>query len=400
MSYHRYGGFLALAISSGLSAAGPPSTLLGASIKPISVAADGHYAGSGWTSLVADADQAQFLMVGEQHGSADIARFETALQLEMAGRGYSHSALEIGPISTRFAERLIREGAGKLQQYIGAPGHGITLPFLYYAEEAAMAENMVRTSPDKKHALIGLDQEFVGSAPILVSELRSLARSRAEQQALDKLETAAEKDSLLVGKIDEPQLETLKRAFAANPRARSIIQAIEISARIYKPFISGAGPGYPANLEREQYMKMNFVPQFEAAARRNGKAPKVFFKFGGSHAMRGMSSTDVPALANFIAEWGLPRGYRMVNVLVDCVGGEVLNPQTKAVEPCQSYFGSDTAIGAAVATGEGVQLIDFRPLRPLLGRDLKSLDVTSRKMILAYDYYVVVHDGRAATPTN
>ena len=113
-----------------------------------------------------DADTAQFTMVGEQHGSGSIAEFETALHKALAARGYTHSALEIGPFSTRYVEQLIRSGPGKLQDYVKAPGNGFAIPFLFFGEEAAMAEQMVAQSPDRKAALWGLDQEFIGGAPV------------------------------------------------------------------------------------------------------------------------------------------------------------------------------------------------------------------------------------------
>ena len=253
-------------------------------------------------------------------------------------RGFTHSALEVGPISTRFAERLIRSGNGKLHSYIAAPGHGFTMPFLFFAEEADMAEQMVRTSPDKQQALFGLDQEFVGAGPILADQLESVARTPAQRQAIADLRAASAKDPLLIGKLPDAQLAALETAFAGNEAGTRSARRDPDQRRHLQAIHDRQGSAYEGNLERETYMKQNFVRQFEAAKRRNGRAPKVFFKFGASHAMRGMTATNVPGLANFLAEWGLPQGYRTVNLFIDCVGGEAMNPQTNKAGPCSSYF--------------------------------------------------------------
>ena len=375
----------------------PALALIRAQVRPIARDSSGSFSGTAWDQLVNDAASAQFVIAGEQHGSGAIAKFETALHRELARRGFTHSALEVGPYSTAFAERLIRSGPGRLQNYIAAPGHGFTLPFLFFAEEAAMAEAMVGSSPDKRQALFGLDQEFVGAAPILASELQEIATSGPERKALAEFTAAAEKDPLLVAKIDEMRLSALDEAFSRSPRALAIIDAMRTSARIYKPFVSKSGSAYGANLERESYMKTNFVRHFEAATRRNGSAPKVFFKFGGYHAMRGMSGTDVPTLANFVSEWGLPHKFRLVNLMIDCIGGQAMNPQTNQAAPCEPYFPPQGLLYRAVADGPPVQIIDLRALRPMLGK-LKDADEATRKNILAFDYYVAIKDGAPATP--
>lgn len=367
-----------------------------AQVQPIARSSTGTFSGPAWDALVADGAAAQFVVVGEQHGSGDIARFEAALHRALAGRGFTHSALEVGPYSTRFAETLIRSGPGKLQDFIHAPNHGFTIPFLFFKEEAEMAEQMVRSSPDRQQALFGLDQEFVGATPILASELRALARTDRQRQAVAQFEAAGASDPLLIGKLSDAQVGALDTAFAGNARAEAIVEAMRVSARIYRPFVLSQGTAYAANLERENYMKLNFVRQFEAARKRNGKAPKVFFKFGGYHGMRGISGTNVPALTNFVADWGLAQGYGLVNMMVDCIGGQAMNPQTNTPEPCESYFGADSIIRQTVANGPPVQIVDLRALRPLLTK--MKIDDASRTVILAFDYYVAIKDGAAATP--
>ena len=111
--------------------------------------------------------------------------------------------------------------------------------------------------------------------------------------------------------------------------------------------------------------------------------------------MRGHSGTNVPALGNFLAEWGTARGMRLVNLFIECDGGEAMNPQSGKPEPCEPYFDKDAVIRKVVEAGPPLQLYDLRPLRSRLSK-WKDVDEASRQLILAFDYYVTIRGGRAA----
>ena len=362
----------------------------------ISRSADGSYSGPGWERLLADAKAAQFLMIGEQHATADIAEFGAALHRALAPHGYTHSALEVGPWSTDYAEGLIRSGRGNLAGFIAKPGNGFTIPFLFFGEEIALAEQIVALSPDKQNALWGVDQEFVGAGPIAVEMLGRRARSEAQRAALQAFAAKAGEDAFLIGKIGEEGLAPLAAAFADDAEAGQLIDGLKVSTAIYGPFVRRDGAIYPANLRRENYMKTNFLRNFDEVERRLGAPPKVFMKFGGYHAMRGFSGTHVPAFGNFLAEWGHSRGFELLNMMVDCSGGQALDPQTNEVGPCEPYFGGDSPL-AALGKERPVTLVDLRPLRSQL-QALKDVDPKTRETILAFDYYMAIRDVKAATP--
>ena len=188
----------------------------------------------------------------------------------------------------------------------------------------------------------------------------------------------------------------VEAAFAGNAEASKYLGELKLSNSIYQPFTGRGGSGYDANLMRETYMKHNFVRQFAEAERRTGKTPKVFMKFGGYHAQKGFSGTDMPALANFIYEWGLARQLPMVNVMVECVGGLARNPQTGQTMPCEPYFSKD-ALLSKMPKADRLTLVDLRPLRKQLRR-LPDLDQESRQVILSFDYYLAIKDVKPGTP--
>ena len=363
----------------------------------IAETAPGEYSGKGWDQLIADGANAHFFMIGEQHGTADIGRFGIAVHRELAKRGYSHAGYEVGPYSMDFAEGLIRSGKGRLASYLRQPGKSLVLPFLFFQEEVDLAEQIVAASPDRQDALWGLDQEFVASGPIAAELLHRLSTTPAEHAAAAALETKIKDSPMLVGERPWEDLAFLEAAYARNPEASRLVEALKLSNRIYAPFTGRGGTGYAGNLEREHYMKRNFAARFAAAEQRNGRPPKVFFKFGGNHGQKGFTGTNVPGLGNFLHEWGVPRGLALVNVMVDCAGGSAGNPITGKAGPCESYFGEDSVL-ANVAKPSKMTLVDLRPLRPQL-RQLGGLDEQSRRIILSYDYYLAIKDVEPATLT-
>ena len=393
------GGASAAAIIQAAPAPPPapdPVTELSKNVIPIVEAARGEFSGAGWDRLIADGAASHFFMIGEQHGVADIVRFGASAQRALAARGYTHAAYEIGPWSTDVAERLARSGDGKLARYLTQPEKTLSIPFLFEQEEVDLAEQIVRNSPDKVDALWGLDQEFVRSGAVAVDLLGGWATTSAERAAIEAYSAKLASNPDLVGAAAWSESEALEKAFANNAKASELIAALKLSNEIYAPFTGRGGSGYGGNLRRETYLKANFVRSFTAAEKRNGRAPKVFLKFGGYHAQKGFTGTNVPGLGNFLYEWGLAKGQGFTNIMVECVGGEAHNPFKGSSAPCQPYFRADSAI-AKLPKPERLTLIDLRPLRPLLRR-MTALDQESRQLILSFDYYLAIKDVKPATP--
>jgi hypothetical protein len=348
---------------------------------PIEHSADGRYSGLGWDRLIDDGRDAQFFLIGEQHGGAEIIDFAAAVHKELAGAGYSHAALEVGPYSTEYVETLIRTGG--FQAFLKRPGSNSIFPFLFWDEERVLAEQYVALSPDRRRALWGLDQEYLGAAPVVLERLRQRAKRPDQRLLVESLQTRAATDRQLVMTLENRDFQQLVESFASDAQALEIIEAMRISNGIYAPFRGPSATRYWGNLTRETYIKTNFARYFTETERRLGKPPKVFAKFGGSHAMRGITQTTVPGFGNFLAEWGLARGFKLVNMMVDCASSA--EPPAR---PCQPYFGTDSRI-FALAPKDRLTLYDLRPIRSQL-RGLGDVDTKTRDLIQAFDFYLLI----------
>ncbi len=357
----------------------------------------GRLSGPGAALLTRAMTDSQFFMIGEQHGTATIAEIAAAFHRDAAGLGYTHAAMEIGPASGVEVERLIRSGPGRLAAHLRTPAYSFAVAFLFWAEETALAEQFVAASPARRDAIWGLDQEFVGALPLLLPRLDALARTADQRAALAALSARAATEQTALGQMPAADLEPLRLAFAtdADPAAATMVADLILSNRIYAPFTGRGGSGLEANLLRETYMKQNFQRRFEAAERAEGRPPRVILKFGANHVMRGFSTTNVASLGNFIAEWGLSRGFAATNIFIDCVGGEQNDPRTGANSPCESALPADSPLRTMMLDAP-LTLFDLRPLRA--PRLVDSLDQRTRRIVLAFDFFLPVRNPRAATP--
>lgn len=373
------------------------AALAKANAYPLMLEAGDRLSGAGVDLIAREAAKAQFFMVGEQHATAGIARVNLGLHRLAARQGYDHAALEIGPHSTQAAERLVRSGRGRLAAFIRQPGHGFVFPFLGWAEEAALVEQIVALAGAGEPVLWGIDQEFIGSAPLHLARLRTLAHTAEQEAVVAELTRRAAGDALLVGTMDAAAYGRLRRAFAKerDPEAARLIEELAVSSSIYAPFLGRAGARHTANSDRETYMKRQFLAHFARAEAALGRPPKTFFKFGANHAMRGHSLSEVPALGNFLAEWGLSRNFAMLNIAVDCLGGQQSDPRTGERSTCEPYvmLPADSPLKPSPAPGV-LTVFDLRPLRAAMPPDI---DPATKRLVLAFDLYIPVREPAPAT---
>ncbi len=360
--------------------------------------AAGELSGPGFEQIVQKAGEAQFFLIGETHATADVALVAGAIHRALAPQGFEHLVVEIGPWSTRFVEELVRSGDDALGKHVASPGNGLTLPFLSFKEEIAFIEQAIALSPHGDHVLWGVDQEFIAAGPILASRLSEMADDEEQTAAAEVFADGTVSSFMYLGAAPQEEIDALVRAFAnGSPEGRELTEAIALSHGVYGPFVRGTGPTYPANLERENYMKRNFLAHFAEAEAELGYPPRALFKFGGFHMERGLSGTNVPSFGNFLMEWGRARDFGTVHLMIDCLSGEAWAIQQNAPQPCEPSSLPENSPIIAAMKGRETALVDLAAMRPLLRSDT-PIDAKTRDLILSYDYYLGLRDVEAGTP--
>jgi hypothetical protein len=345
--------------------------------------------------LRARAAASQFVLIGEEHGVATIADTVRAMLPDLTSAGYRHYAVEADPYMTTKLEAMLRSGGTKaVASFLKDEGRQFALPFYNWSSEAELALAAVKANAASVPALWGLDQVFIGASAVLLGDVAEQASSPGAKVLAATLAGQAKGNLEFLGKIDLGELAKLRGLLGgeADKPLAQLMDDMILSARIYQPFV-GVNTGlsvYAANLERETLMKRLFLARYRAAG-----GPKVFFKFGASHMMRGLSSTHVPTLTSFVSELAIAEGKSAFNFLILCGPGTQAGDIMGNVAPCSVDLAKDLPDLGPQLDAKKMTLFDLGPWkdRP---RRWAHLPENLRAMVWAYDALLVVPNGAPA----
>lgn len=352
--------------------------------------------GPGADFLIAQASQAELFMMGEQHATADIAHFARLLYGEIAEMGYGSYVAEVDPWSAMAAEALLDAGLSDFIADARQRAGGLGYPFLFFHEDAELAHAIVTHSDASETALWGVDQVFIAAGELLAEWISERAQTDGQIAASQAFAAVIADDPMAIGSQPGDILNDLDLAFADQTDVSELLTAMRHSNAIYAPFTGRGGSIYAANQARELWLRDRFLAHVERALAEDDMPERLFFKFGGNHAMRGRTPTHVIGFGGFIEEWGRIEGLNFFNFMVECQGGEMSNSQTGAVTPCQSYMiGADSRLAELLPDGPVV--VDLRAIRPAAIAARSSLDTAEFEAIFAFDALVVLPDVEAAS---
>lgn len=371
---------------------------------------DGRLSGEGADLLRELTQDAQFVLMGEEHGNSGIADFAAALWSSLRASGFSYAAVEVDPwVADAMNRELRRGGVESWRGFVAGAGGGIAAPFFVWDREAAFAATVVSSTPrDKAPPIWGLDQVFLGSAPWLLARIADRTLDRQARQIARDLIAAQRGHLNGLGLDPAPLLQLRMRLEASRERdLQAIIEAMLASQKIYAPFSGGSGESFVANNEREQLMKRNFLREYRAAARRDGQPPRVMLKFGGYHMYRGATPTGVQGLGGFVTELATANGRSSLAIYVACGPGGATGGLRGENDPCDERLAKDWSFLSGHIDPTQVTIFDLRTWKLRLRR-WQHLDADQQRLLFSYDLVVVVPGrpaaqmlpGLAPVPTN
>lgn len=369
----------------------------------------GTFSGPGWEWLVKEGRASQFFLVGEEHGIAEVPAVVGELFRALRPAGYRHLAIEISPPMADALERQLRSG--------GLPGlqtfyRENPMPVAFYTlkEEAGLLAALTAATPGD--ALWGLDYEVLGDRHLL-DRLRRKAPAGPAQAAAEALHDKAQaawKTALesknpagLFAFGNPPELfDELRRAWPhPDGESAKAIELLRETLAINRLFVDGHN--WESNDRRARLVRRQFLRRFHAAEARE-KTPRVLFKFGGNHMLRGRNVTEVFDLGSLTAEIAEDRGTAAFRLLV--VGGAGtehadLDPSVMQYAPAPVEITAQKELEPIFrqTLPEGLTLFDLRALRPLFtGARAKTTDPELMRLVHGYDAILVLtgsHPSRA-----
>jgi hypothetical protein len=376
------------------------------SALPISLE-HGRPVGPGADWIARESANAQFVLIGEDHGMAEAPRIAAALWNAQMGGAFQQLVIETGPYATVEMADALRAGSEGLAALNAR--YPTAIPFFTWREDGEMAEAAVAS--DGTAALCGVDQEFILSGRMLFRTLWTLAPTpAAAKMAADFAERddamyadmMANRDpsASLLTRLEPQDFASLRQAFAGHADALALITDLETSAEIYA--LQSSDPTR-SNAMRSTLMKRNFMRCYRDAAQ-TSSPPRALFRMGAFHVGRGRNPLGLFDLGNLASELAQSNGRTSLHLLVIAAGG-VANrwfpfaPEEAA--KCTAYNAKDElgVVGALplldAADRKHWTLLPLAPLRtrPELRRaGGEAFD----QLVFGYDAVIVVPEAQAA----
>lgn len=377
---------------------------------------DGKLSGVGADFLFREAEKAQFFLIGEEHGIAENPLFAAAILQELNRFGYKYFASEIGKLTmTRLEKSAQNKPANEVLADFNRR-YPFSLPFYNWKEEGVLMETALKLPRGKVPTIWGLDQEFFFSPVYHFERLLELAPNAKSKAVVDEyyqktkvelaksIETKNPSAAFIVT-AKPADFEKLRTAFTAkDTEANQILNDLQTSAEIYQK--NSVGKIYENNLQRSRFLKQRFMEFYEQALKIE-KTPKVFFKFGAAHVVRGRNYVnvfDVGSLASEIADANKMNSFHILILATDgvqnkyfpFVGNEA--DKKKKIDPTKVYGYFDVSPFMSLAEPQNWKVIDLRQFRALVGtKKLTNPPNGFTDLIFNFDAVLLVGNATSAT---
>lgn len=364
---------------------------------PLTVS-DGQYGGAGWDKLRAAIQKSQFVLVGEDHGLAEIPPFTAAVAQVLKPAVF---VAEVDPYVAQKVTQLVAQpgpATAYLQQYPEA------LCFFDWAEEF----ELVRTLRAQQARLVGLDQVYCNTAAPFYAQLAGLVKDKAAKTYLTHRAAAYAAQDHAFEKLGNDDLVMTTQAQSAidslllltkneSPAAQKMAQDYAASYAIYK------NQDHQARLNLMRRNLLQALWPYQSAA--GLAAPKMLFKFGSNHLARGLSQSvkgefyDVGSLAQSLVEAQGQKSLHLYIIGKQGARAESDNPNFPARRTSTYTAAENASLRPYLnqVTGPAWAVFDLRFVRRAIttGR-LQLADQSLQRTIMGYDYLIIIPETTAS----
>lgn len=366
----------------------------------------GTLSGPGAAPLLQASRQAQYVLLGEDHGVAEIARFSSAYFNALAADGFTTLVTENGSVVASALEGMLKrpEPLTAIARFDATYPDAIA--FYGMRQEAEMLAGFAQAAGPRFEQW-GVDQEFLGAAKYLITQMLAQPvnpAARAKLEALRQKEAVAYQKAVATGNpleylmlsASDEDLASL-RPLLAGPEAKTalgLLDALLESRAIYQKSASRV----PGDRDLSNRMRLALFKR-SLASRLDAQERKLVIKVGANHAYKGINPLNNRDIGNFLAERAEGQGHTSLHLIVLAAKGTQLRfaGAGKPHQPAPITLDSAAAklLVDAGATDGAWSIFDLRPLRLGL-RKLVAGDVELLNLINGYDFAVIIPEGSAS----
>ena len=367
------------------------------------------FSGPALDRLLAAARDAQFLLVGEEHGIAENPKLVAQLFATLVVDGYEKLVIEISPPMADILDVTIDNGGIEgLRDLYATPGGEPA--FFGMQEEAELLAAARAALPDAAEVLWGVDYEVASDRPLL-RQLRDMDRPANSNAPLEALIAASNttwgqyeetgNPQFIFSFSGDPALVTAVREAWPDPagKALRILDTLQSTLEINQAWIQGRG--WDSNAQRATALRSNFLRHWHQA-KQNGSTPRVVVKLGANHVVRGLNMTGTFDLGTLLPEIAAIEGSRSFSLLV-LPGTEsmvaVLNPTSWTYEPkpAKDQYAEGLEALTDAAHDDAFTLIDLAALRPIIGTRTDKYGIDVVRVVNGFDMLLVMSGSTASS---
>lgn len=354
------------------------------------------FKGPGWKFLVKNGAEADYLLVGEDHGLAQVPIISEALFKSLNRRGYEYLAIETGPFTAELLSDLVTgNDESKVQSYYRE--NPFSVPFYGMEEEFQLLQTVFERSKYSR-PIWGLDQEFILSARGLFKKYKDEFESPANimneiaaaEAGYNFILSDKKQDSIWLVTQTPEKWKTLKSS-AKTEVAKQLVDELKLSQEIYQLNFSGKG------LENNQARVDHFVKWFEKYEK-DKQEGKVMIKMGATHTVKGQSFFGVYDLGDYLSKKEGVSTFHVALIQTSGFQNAYLpfgDPSDVSVPVNTSFAQAFLDFVSGIIPEEGYVVLDARPLHAHMD-DLPE-DMFLRKLITGYDAIVLFPNATPST---
>ena len=364
---------------------------------------DGRLEGAGADVIRAAMKDAPFVLIGEDHGLAEIPAFSSAVFRELAPLGARDVVVEVGPEAGRRLTRVLGSADPVAEARAWLQRYPFSLAFYDLQQELTFLRE-ARTAAGPGLRVVGIDQELMGAGRMLLEAVATRDAAlpellKDERLAYDRAVVTGNPTDLFMLTGPADVLGALRDRLAAGTQTRdaTLVTSLLDSRNIYA---LNAQSGFVSNLTRAALMKRNYVDQLPTA--RRAVAPPVLFKLGALHVMKGLNTLNSREIGNYVAEVADGMGRPSLHILIMAVKGQqrrfagVGKPYIAApvdqVGPGVSDFPYAKPMFERALGEQGWSLFDFREMRRWASSQ-RDLDPRLARLLFGFDVAVLIPEG-------
>jgi len=343
----------------------------------------------------------QFVMVGEQHGLKEVGEITSLFYNMGQPLGYKYLCIETDAVAASQIEQNAKENNPAELAKENYESFPFAIPFYNNYDDYELFSTVTRSGGN----IWGIDQTFMAQFRLNFDYLERTTSNQEFKNELNKLKVSAnaafekaiaEKDftAPFIFRYSDKMHNKLM-GLAQSGTEKEVLMQLKKTKEIY--MLNFAKESYLSNSKRALLMKQNFLKYYDEAIKIE-EHPKVVFKLGANHIMKGLNNSNVYDISNLVAELAMMNSMNSTHVFVQGINGEsaVGNPfsptPTKAFDQTRD-FPLEIQQSLEELTKKYF-VLDLSQLRP----GAKSYSSELQEWMFQYDLVILIKDAHSTRP--